>query len=163
MGTRKNFAKALEGMQSALEQETKAKTESLTMKKKLEADVTELNIALEQVNFANIDTQKTIKKYQQQIRDTQIKLVEEQRHTATKRDLLVSAQRKAHSAKNELEEARTLLEQTDKARRTAEQELSDTNEQLSDMTCTNQAIAGAKSKLESETQTLHVRLHYFNL
>merc|ERR1719189_15391 len=36
-----------------------------------------------------------------------------------------------------------------------EQELSDTNEQLSDLTCQNQAIAGAKRKLESEMQTLH--------
>merc|ERR1719277_2266834 len=36
-----------------------------------------------------------------------------------------------------------------------EQELSDTNEQLSDQTCTNQAIAGAKRKLEAEMQTLH--------
>merc|ERR1711879_164432 len=36
-----------------------------------------------------------------------------------------------------------------------EQELSDTNEQLSDMGCTNQAIAGAKRKIESELQTLH--------
>merc|ERR1711997_873597 len=34
-------------------------------------------------------------------------------------------------------------------------ELSDTNEQLSDLTCQNQAIAGAKRKLESEMQTLH--------
>merc|ERR1712004_938040 len=59
------------------------------------------------------------------------------------------------SAQNALEEARTLLEQSDRARRVAEQELSDTNEQLSDQTCTNQAIAGAKRKLESEMQTLH--------
>merc|ERR1739848_648002 len=56
---------------------------------------------------------------------------------------------------NSLEEARTLLEQSDRARRTTEQELSDTNEQLSDLTCTNQAIAGAKRKIESELQTLH--------
>merc|ERR1711934_448105 len=34
-------------------------------------------------------------------------------------------------------------------------ELSDTNEQLSDLTCVNQAIAGAKRKLESEMGTLH--------
>merc|ERR1712088_873557 len=49
----------------------------------------------------------------------------------------------------------TLLEQADRARRMTEQELSDTNEQLSEMTCTNQAIAGAKRKLETEMQTLH--------
>merc|ERR1712174_82572 len=47
------------------------------------------------------------------------------------------------------------LEQSDRARRVTEQELSDTNEQLSELTCQNQAIAGAKKKLESEMQTLH--------
>merc|ERR1739837_734 len=46
-------------------------------------------------------------------------------------------------------------EQADRARRITEQELSDTNEQLSELTCQNQAIAGAKRKLESEMQTLH--------
>merc|ERR1711997_719766 len=51
--------------------------------------------------------------------------------------------------------ARTLLEQSDRARRVTEQELSDANEQLSEMTCFNQSIAGAKRKLESEMETLH--------
>merc|ERR1712242_64655 len=66
-----------------------------------------------------------------------------------------ASERKAHTVQNALEEARTLLEQADRARRMTEQELSDTNEQLSDLTCQNQAIAGAKRKLESEMQTLH--------
>ena len=39
-------------------------------------------------------------------------------------------------------------------------ELADTNEQLSELTCQNQAIAGAKRKLESEMQTLHVSNPY---
>ena len=34
-----------------------------------------------------------------------------------------------------------------------EQELADTNESLSDQTCTNQAIQGAKMKIESEVRT----------
>ena len=55
-----------------------------------------------------------------------------------------------------MEEARTLLEQAYRSRRQTEQELSDTNEQLSEQTCQNQAIAGANRKLESELQTLHV-------
>merc|ERR1712108_85120 len=61
----------------------------------------------------------------------------------------------ANSTQNALEEARTLLEQSDRARRVTEQELSDTNEQLSELTCANQAIAGGKRKLEAEMQTLH--------
>merc|ERR1712048_56635 len=63
--------------------------------------------------------------------------------------------RKAHSMQNALEEARTLLEQADRNRRTAEAELADVNEALSDATVQNQAIAAAKRKLDAEMQTLH--------
>merc|ERR1712045_241407 len=91
----------------------------------------------------------------QQIREAQTCLEEEQRAKEITRDHLIATERKAHSVQNALEEARTLLEQADRSRRMTEQELSDTNEQLSDLTCQNQAIAGAKRKLESEMQTLH--------
>merc|ERR1712193_422357 len=127
----------------------------IRMKKKLEADVTELETALEHANAANQETQKTIKKYHQQIRESQQRLEDEQRTKEVVRDQLLASERKANSAQNALEEARTLLEQADRARRMTEQELSDTNEQLSELTCQNQAIAGAKRKLESEMQTLH--------
>merc|ERR1712185_567443 len=153
--TRKNFQKAIDSMQTALEQEAKGKAEGLRMKKKLESDGSELDTALEHANAANQDTQKAIKKYHQQIREAQAKLEDEQRNKEVVRDNLLSNERKANSAQNALEEARTLLEQSDRARRVTEQELSDTNEQLSEQTCTNQAIAGAKRKLESEMQTLH--------
>ena len=50
-------------MQSALEQEAKGKAEALRMKKKLEADVVELEMSLEHANAANQETQKSIKRY----------------------------------------------------------------------------------------------------
>merc|ERR1711983_622951 len=155
MSTRKNFQKAIDSMQGALEQESKGKAEAIRMKKKLEADVTELETALEHANAANVETQKTIKKYHQSIRESQQRLEDEQRTKEVVRDQMISSERKANSMQNALEEARTLLEQADRSRRITEQELSDTNEQLSDLTCQNQAIAGAKRKLESEMQTLH--------
>merc|ERR1719245_1448290 len=43
--TKKNYGKALEGMQMALEAESKGKIEALRMKKKLEADVIDLHTA----------------------------------------------------------------------------------------------------------------------
>merc|ERR1712042_48923 len=153
--TRKNYMKALDGMQSALELEGKGKAEALRMKKKLEADVVELETSLEHANAANQETQKSIKRYHQQIREGQARLEDEQRAKEVTRDQLIASERRANSMQNALEESRTLLEQADRARRITEQELSDTNEQLSDMTCQNQAIAGAKRKLESEMQTLH--------
>merc|ERR1719220_1787902 len=156
--TKKNFGKSVESMQGALEVESKGKGEALRMKKNLEADIVELETALEHANAANSETQKVIKKYHQSIRETQAKLEKEQRAKETDRETLLACERKANTAQNGLEEARTLLDQADRARRITEQELSDTNELLSNLTCTNQAIAGAKRKLESELATLQVDL-----
>jgi len=153
--TRKGYAKALDGMQSALEMETKGKAEAMRMKKKLEADVGELEVSLEHANAANAESQRTIKKYHESIRQSQMKLEDEQRAKEIARDALMAADRRAHSMQNALEEAKTLLEQADRSRRQAETELADTNEQLSGLTCQNQAITGAKRKLEAEMQTLH--------
>merc|ERR1712029_394720 len=135
--------------------ENKGKDEGLRMIKKLESDVSELETALEHANAANADTQKTIKKYHQMIRDAQSKYEEEQRTKENIRDQFPASERRANKNKNALEEARTLLDQADRARRMAEQMVSDTNAQLSELTCVNQSIAGAKSKIESEMSVLH--------
>merc|ERR1719319_837602 len=64
------------------------------------------------------------------------------------------ADRKCNSNQNALEEARTLLEQADRSRRMVEQELADSNETLSDQTCTNQSIQASKQKMDAEMGTL---------
>merc|ERR1712013_72504 len=114
---------ALDSMQAALETEAKGKAEALRMKKKLEADAADHSLALEHAIAGNAETQNTIKKYQQQVRDA-------------------------------LEESRALLETADRQRRSAEQELADTNETLADLGNVNQSIAAAKRKLESESSQL---------
>merc|ERR1719365_550135 len=152
--TRKNFGKALEGMQMALETESKGKIEALRMKKKLEADVLDLHTALEHANAANAESQRQIKVIQQRLREVQARFEEETRAKAIAQDNLIAADRRCNANQNALEEARTLLEQSDRNRRMIEQELADTNETLSDQTCTNQAINGAKSKCEQELNTL---------
>merc|ERR1719410_1464106 len=141
-------------MQLALETETKAKVEALRMKKKLEADVIDLDTALEHANAANADLQRNIKMYQTRIRESQIRLDDEVRAKSAAQDNLIAAERRCHANQNALEEARTLLEQTDRNRRQIEQDLADTNETLSDQTCQNQAINGAKSKCERELNAL---------
>merc|ERR1712080_498745 len=81
-GVKKNMTKAIEGMQSALETESKGKAEGLRMKKKLESDVGDLEMSLEHANNNNVETQKSIKKYQIQKRDAQGKLEKEYRGKA---------------------------------------------------------------------------------
>merc|ERR1712113_987707 len=61
MSVKKNMTKAIEGMQSALETESKGKAEGLRMKKKLESDVGDLEMSLEHANANNVETQKAIK------------------------------------------------------------------------------------------------------
>ena len=69
--TKKNFAKAVDGMQMTLEQESKAKVEALRMKKKLESDVLDLDTNLSHANASNAESQKQIKDIQQRIREVQ--------------------------------------------------------------------------------------------
>merc|ERR1711863_23919 len=152
--TKKNFAKAIDGMQMELESETKGKVEALRMKKKLETDVVDLGVALEHANAANAESQRNIKRIQTTVREIQAKYEDEVRAKSAAQDALIAADRRVNANQNALEEARTLLEQSDRNRRMIEQELADTNETLSQQTCTNQAINGAKSKCESEMNAL---------
>merc|ERR1712036_39551 len=139
---KKAQSKALDSMQVALETETKSKAEALRMGKKLEGDAADLGLALEHAIAGNAETQSTIKKYSLQVRDAQIKVDEE------------SAAKSAAAVANGLEESRALLETADRQRRSAEQELADTNETLADLGNVNQSIAAAKRKLEAEFNQL---------
>lgn len=60
----KNHARAMESMQASLESEQRSKAEALRIKKKLEGDINEFEIALDHSNKANNEAQKSIKRYQ---------------------------------------------------------------------------------------------------
>merc|ERR1711902_93107 len=148
---KKTYQKSIESMQASLENETRAKGEAIRQKKKLEADMNELSIALEHANGSNTESQATIKKYQNQIKAAQMSLEEEQIMRDKAREGLIQAERNHHAVATQLEDA-------DRQRRGAEQELSDVMEQLSDCTLQNQALQTAKRKLDSEMQTLQADL-----
>merc|ERR1712106_170537 len=152
--TKKIFGKAVDNMQVALETESKGKVEALRMKKKLEADVMDLGIGLEHANAAYTESLRQLKLIQNNIRNMQEKFEDENRVKAVAQDNLLCADKRANSNQNSLEEARTLLDQADRNRRNLEQDLGDTNENLSELTCVNQAITGARQKCEQEMTNL---------
>merc|ERR1711892_516959 len=92
--TKKNFTKALEGIQMALEAETKSKTEALRMKKKLEMDILDLTTSLEHANAANAESQKAIKQIQNRVREIQVRLEDEANARAAAQDHLIAADRR---------------------------------------------------------------------
>ena len=152
--TRKNYARAVDGMQVALETETKGKVELVRIKKKLEADVLDLTGNLEHANASNTEAEKNIKRICNSIREMQAKFEDENHNKTVEQDRLLGGERKANSLSNQLEEIKTLLEQADRNRRLLEQELADSNESLSELTCQNQSINGAKQKCENEIKTI---------
>merc|ERR1711962_1667888 len=89
--TRKTFAKALDAMQSALETESKGKAEALRMKKRLEADVVDLETSLEHANSANLESQKNIKKLQDNLKQVQVRLDDVSRAKSLAHEELLAA------------------------------------------------------------------------
>ncbi|XP_071512369.1 myosin heavy chain, muscle-like isoform X1 [Panulirus ornatus] len=156
--TRKCHQRAIDSMQASLEAEAKAKAEALRLKKKLESDINELEIALDHSNKANADLQKQIKKQLGEIKDLQIRVEEEQRLASEYREQYGIAERRANALNGELEESRTLLEQSDRGRRQAEADLAEATEVIADLGAQNGSLNAAKRKLEGEMQTLHADL-----
>merc|ERR1719186_2089356 len=92
------------------------------------------------------------------MKDMQVRGGEEQRLASDYREQYGIAERRANALSGELEESRTLLEQSDRGRRQADSELADANEGLNGMTTHYNNLGLAKKKLEGELQTLHADL-----
>ena len=57
----------MESLSASLEAEQRSKAEALRIKKKLEGEINELEIALDHSNKANSEALKSIKRYQAQV------------------------------------------------------------------------------------------------
>ncbi|KAG0710436.1 Myosin heavy chain, muscle [Chionoecetes opilio] len=156
--TRKCHQQAMDSMQATIEAEAKAKAEALRQKKKLESDINELEISLDHSNKAHSDLQKTFKKLQMDCKDMELKVEEQHRIASEFRDQYNMAERRGNALQGELDDSRSLLEQSDRARRQAESDLADANEQLSELTAQCSDMSLSKRKVEGEIQTLQTDL-----
>lgn len=65
---RKSHQRALESLQASLDVEVKGRAEGLKLKKKLEADINELELQVDLLTKNNAELSKNSKKMQQQIK-----------------------------------------------------------------------------------------------
>uniref|UniRef100_A0A914HJT9 Myosin-3 n=1 Tax=Globodera rostochiensis TaxID=31243 RepID=A0A914HJT9_GLORO len=156
--TRKNHQRALESMQATLEAESRGKQEALRIKKKLESDINELEIALDHANKAYADAQKTIKKHQEQIRELQLQVEDEQRQRDELREQFLNSEKRNQILQSEKEELLHQAEQAERARRAAEADLIELREAVNDLSNQVNSLNGYKRKLEGELQALHAEL-----
>lgn len=89
-----------------VEAETKLKTEVARIKKKLQIQITELEMSLDSANKTNIDLQKTIKRQSLQLTEIQAHYDEVQRQLQVTLDQLSVSQRRVQSLTAEVEEIR---------------------------------------------------------
>merc|ERR1719511_351369 len=113
----------MDSLGASLEAEQRAKSEALRIKKKLESDINELEIALDHANKANSEGQKAIKRYQGTLRDTIQGYEDEARARQQVMEQVGISERKANALSGEVEESRALLDSAERAKRQLDSEL----------------------------------------
>ena len=92
----------MDSLTASLEAEQRSKTEALRIKKKLESDINELEIALDHANKANAEGQKAIKRYQGTLRDTIQAYEDETRQRQQIMESVGISERKANALSGEV-------------------------------------------------------------
>merc|ERR1712183_1154870 len=156
--TRKNYARAMDSMQASLETEQRSKAEALRIKKKLEGEINELEIALDHANKANNEAQKSIKRYQGNLREAECAYAEESRVRQEVVEKATLADRRANALAGEMEEARSLLDSAERGKRQTEAELSESRSAVNEMTSINSKASSDKRAVEGAVHTMHAEI-----
>jgi len=156
--TRKNHQRAMDSLGASLEGEQRAKADALRVKKKLESDINELEIALDHANKANIEGQKAVKRYQGSLRDTIQSYEDETRSRQQITEAVGIAERKANALYGEVEESRALLDSADRAKRQLEADLADARNNINEMQVINSKAMHDKRNVESMIHTLQAEI-----
>lgn len=127
---RRNHQRAVESLQASLDAETRARNEALRLKKKMEGDLNDLELQLGHAARQAMEAQAATRLLQAQLKEEQAGRDEEQRLAAELREQAQALERRAALLAAELEELRAALEQGERSRRLAEQELLEATERL---------------------------------
>merc|ERR1711994_770745 len=156
--TRKNHSRAMDSIQASLESEQHAKAEALRIKKRLEADINEFEIALDHASKANNEALKSVKRYQGQLREAECGYEEAARVRQEMSEKANLADRRANALQGEMEEARALLDSAERGRRQTEAELAEARATVNEMTTVNSRAGAEKRRLEGAVHTLQAEI-----
>ena len=148
----------MDSLAASLDAEQRGKGEALRIKKKLESDINELEIALDHANKANAEGQKAIKRYQGQLRDTIQGYEEQARGRQEVMEQVGIAERKSNALSGEVEESRALMDSADRAKRQLDSELGDARNAVNEMQVINSKAMHDKRGLESVIHTLQAEI-----
>uniref|UniRef100_A0A8C9N017 Myosin heavy chain 7 n=1 Tax=Serinus canaria TaxID=9135 RepID=A0A8C9N017_SERCA len=151
---RRNHQRAMDSMQASLDAEARAKNEAVRLRKKMEGDLNEMEIQLNHANRQAAEFQKLGRQLQAQIKDLQIELDDTQRHNDDLKEQVGALERRSNLLLAEVEELRAALEQAERSRKLAEQELLETTERVTLLHSQNMGLINQKKKLEADVSQL---------
>ncbi|XP_053232063.1 myosin-1B [Podarcis raffonei] len=147
---KRNHLRVVESMQSTLDAEIRSRNDALRIKKKMEGDLNEMEIQLSHANRQAAEAQKNLRNTQGILKDTQIHLDEAMRSQEDLKEQVAMVERRANLMQAEIEELRAALEQTERGRKIAEQELLDASERVQLLHTQNTSLINTKKKLETD-------------
>uniref|UniRef100_A0A8C0F2H5 MYH1B protein n=1 Tax=Bubo bubo TaxID=30461 RepID=A0A8C0F2H5_BUBBB len=147
---KRTHLRVVESMQSTLDAEIRSRNEALRLKKKMEGDLNEMEIQLSHANRVAAEAQKNLRNTQAVLKDTQIHLDDALRTQEDLKEQVAMVERRANLLQAEIEELRAALEQTERCRKVAEQELMDASERVQLLHTQNTSLINTKKKLETD-------------
>ncbi|XP_068888740.1 myosin-1B-like isoform X2 [Aphelocoma coerulescens] len=147
---KRNHLRIVDSMQSTLDAEIRSRNEALRLKKKMEGDLNEMEIQLSHANRMAAEAQRNLRNTQGVLKDTQIHLDDALRAQDDLKEQVAMVERRANLLQAEVEELRAALEQTERSRKLAEQELLDATERAQLLHTQNTSLINTKKKLETD-------------
>merc|ERR1711973_893670 len=117
-----------------------------------------MGIALDHSNKANNEAQKSIKRYQGQVREAECAYEEASRVRQEMAEKASLAERRAAALAGEMEEARALLDSAERGKRQTEAELVEARAAVNEMTTINSKANAAKRSLEGNVHTMQAEI-----
>merc|ERR1712098_479016 len=147
---KRNSQRVIDSMQSSLDSEVRSRNDALRIKKKMEGDLNEMEIQLSHANRQAAESQKQLRNVQAQLKDAQLHLDDAVRAQDDLKEQAAMVERRNGLFTAEIEELRAALEQTERSRKVAEQELVDASERVGLLHSQNTSLINTKKKLETD-------------
>ncbi|XP_058486709.1 myosin heavy chain, fast skeletal muscle-like [Solea solea] len=147
---KRNSQRVIETMQSSLDAEIRSRNDTMRVKKKMEGDLNEMEIQLSHANRQASEAQKQLRNVQGQLKDAQLHLDEALRGHEEMKEQVAMVERRNNLMLAEIEELRAALEQTERGRKVAEQELVDASERVGLLHSQNTNLINTKRKLDAD-------------
>ncbi|KAJ8367015.1 hypothetical protein AAFF_G00333890 [Aldrovandia affinis] len=147
---KRNSQRVIDSMQTTLDSEIRSRNDALRVKKKMEGDLNEMEIQLSHANRQAAEAQKQLRNVQGQLKDAQMHLDDAIRGQEDMKEQVAMVERRNTLMLAEIEELRVALEQTERGRKVAEQELGDASERVGLLHSQNTSLINTKKKMEAD-------------